>query len=207
MGAGESVAVPSVFGGTSPVKLAATVLFHLPSASKIRGSEPLDAFHTSLVVGEVEYSFSGQGIRATRPLMSHSMLKRETDVQLMGHTSMSPHQMVSYLSPMFQPGTYDLLCKNCNSFSDCALYLMLNKRLDGKYSRMEKMGKTGQKRIGLMSALRLIGMNYQANPLSTHFQVEDVLSKIDVGQRGRARSIRPELEDRSVSNDGCCCFI
>ena len=95
----------SEFGnGNRELRLAATVLFHVPSASKLRGSacysdsnssaefpegaqkfeEPLDAYHTSIVVGQacsargffrehpllclkpsqVEYSFSGQGIRA-----------------------------------------------------------------------------------------------------------------------------------------------
>ncbi|CAK9080065.1 unnamed protein product [Durusdinium trenchii] len=210
MGTAESVvSVPVMFGGPSPVKLAATVLFHLPSAAKMRGAEPFDAFHTSIVLGDVEYAFSGQGIRATRPYVSHSMLKRQTEVRMMGHTNFSAHQMVQFLTQFFQPGTYDLLCKNCNSFSDCALYLLLGQRLEAKYSRMERTGKVGQKRIGLMSALRLIGMNYQANPASQNFQVDEVLAKTDLCMRGRG--VRPaqhyrlvEIEDAPRCCLACC---
>jgi len=192
--------------GGNPVQLAATVLFHLPSASKLRGGESLDAFHTSIVVGQVEYAFSGQGIRETRPLASHSMLKRATDVQLMGYTQYSGYQLTSLLNPFFQPGTYDLICKNCNSFSDCALYLLLGKRLEGKFSRMEKMGRTGQKRIGLMSGLRLIGMNYHANPQSQDFQVAHVIQRIDMfnGQRGAGVV---EVDERRAIKSCCCDFI
>lgn len=208
MGASESVPVPTLFGGPSPVKLAATVLFHMPSAAKMRGAEPFDAFHTSIVLGEVEYAFSGQGIRATRPLVSHAMLNRNTEVRLIGHTNFSASQMLSFLNQFFQPGTYDLICKNCNSFSDCALYLLLGQRLEAKYSRMEKTGKAGQKRIGLMSALRLIGMNYKANPASQNFQVDEVLAKTDIYMRGHGVRGHPKLEDMdqyASTPRVCCC--
>ncbi|CAL1159087.1 unnamed protein product, partial [Cladocopium goreaui] len=145
---------------------------------------------------------------ATRPLVSHAMLNRNTEVRLIGHTNFSASQMLSFLNQFFQPGTYDLICKNCNSFSDCALYLLLGQRLEAKYSRMEKTGKAGQKRIGLMSALRLIGMNYKANPASQNFQVDEVLAKTDIYMRGHGVRGHPKLEDMdqyASTPRVCCC--
>ncbi|CAE7232846.1 unnamed protein product [Symbiodinium sp. CCMP2592] len=203
MGSEQSLPVAAFSLGDSPVQLAATVLFHVPSASKLRGSEPLDAYHTSIVVGQVEYSFSGQGIRETKPLVSHSMLKRNTEVRTIGHTPFSGYQMVALLNQFFQPATYDLLCKNCNSFSDCALYFLLGQRLEGKYCRMEKYGKTGQKRIGLMSGLRLLGMNYHPNPNSQSFQVEQVIQRIKA-YKGPGHV---ELQDGHSPSEPCCCHL
>ncbi|CAE7393403.1 unnamed protein product [Symbiodinium natans] len=203
MGSEQSMPVATFSLGDSPVQLAATVLFHVPSAAKLRGSEPLDAYHTSIVVGQVEYSFSGQGIRETKPLVSHSMLKRETEVKIVGYTPYSGYQMVMLLNQFFPPATYDLLCKNCNSFSDCALFFLLGQRLEAKYSRMEKYGKTGQKRIGLMSGLRLLGMNYHPNPNSQNFQVEQVIDRVKA-YKGPGRQ---DIHDGKSPTDPCCCHL
>ena len=40
--------------------------------------------------------------------------------------------MLSALRPHFQGGSYDLLRKNCNSFSDCAVFYLLRQRIDAR---------------------------------------------------------------------------
>ncbi|CAE8732069.1 unnamed protein product [Polarella glacialis] len=163
-----------------PIKLASTPLFHIPTGAKLRMAEPADAYHTSLVIGGTEFSFGGEGIRTSVPLQSHASMKNRTEVEDLGYTSAgrSPHAMMDVLAPWFQPGTYDLVCKNCNSFSDSAVFFMLGTRLASKYNRIEKLGRAGEKRVGLMSALQVIGLNYKANPHSQGFAVEDVLHRI-----------------------------
>ncbi|CAE8632539.1 unnamed protein product [Polarella glacialis] len=161
-----------------PVRLAATALFHLPTGAKLRMAEPANAYHTSVVIGGTEFSFGGEGIRTSVPLQTHAHMKNPTEVEDLGDTYASPYAMMDMLAPWFQPGTYDLICKNCHSFSDSAVFFMLGIRLASKYNRIEKLGKAGQKRVGLMSALKVIGLNYQANPYSQGFAVEDVLQHI-----------------------------
>mmetsp|Transcript_28194 Transcript_28194/g.50895 ORF Transcript_28194/g.50895 Transcript_28194/m.50895 type:complete len:206 (+) Transcript_28194:26-643(+) len=184
-----------------PVRLAATVLFHVPTASKIRGSEPLDAYHTSVVIGEVEYSFGGDGVRATRPVMTHSALQKPTDVHDLGMTRIHPHSMLGFLPSFFEAGTYDLLCKNCNSFSDCVIYLLLGQRLEDRFKRLEKMARHGQKRFKLMSALKMIGMKYSANPKSQSFEVNHIIDLIDQ-VTGNQQDMSWQDERRCAA---CCC--
>eukprot|EP00439_Symbiodinium_sp_Y106_P017688 s5256_g2.t1 len=47
--------------------------------------------------------------------------------------------MLCFLSGHFQPGSYDLLRKNCNTFTDCALYFLCGKRLDSLFRLLPKV--------------------------------------------------------------------
>jgi len=156
------------------VQLAATVLFTLPSSASITGSESLDAFHTSIIVGDTEFSFDNNGISAAARLSSHSRYPRQTMVLDVGVSFVQREQMLVALSTHFQPRTYDLLRKNCNSFSECALFYLLGGDLDKRYSQMERLGNEGQKLIGLMDILRLVGVNYRPNRLADGFDVNEV---------------------------------
>lgn len=185
-----------------PVKVAATPFLHIPTASSLRGSEPLDAYHTSVIVGQTEFCFAGAGILSAWPMASHAQFKKETKTDDLGITSMHALYMTQALSQYFQADTYDLILKNCNSFTDCAVYMLLGKRLDKKYNRLERLARTGQKTFNLMGALRLTGMNYKENPAAKSFKVEDVIKQINVlaGQSAHEELIAPP---RSIGTP-CC---
>jgi hypothetical protein len=165
-----------------PVQLAVTVLFHIPSASKLRSAYPLDAFHSSIILGGVEHVFDGAGVHSLRPLQSHRHISQQPKVLNIGHTVAQPSHMLAALRPHFEPGSYDQLRKNCNSFTDCALFYLLGKRLDPHFRRVEKLAEAGQKTVHLMDALRVLGVrNYQENPRAKGFDVDDIVSTLAGG--------------------------
>merc|ERR1712187_233920 len=124
-------------------------------------------------------AFGDNGVGVYVPLMSHARIceqnGRVTDVCDMGFTEVAPWQMYQALSPYFGPGTYDLIRKNCNCFSDCALFYLLGDRLEYKYRAVERLGKAGQSRFGLMNMLNKMGMKYQENPSAAGFKNDEVV--------------------------------
>merc|ERR1719210_2582401 len=90
------------------------------------------------------------------------------------------------LQPHFLPGTYDLLRKNCNSFSDCALAYLLGMRLDDKYRAPEKLGAQWDKYIGIVR--NFSGGCYQPNPLADGFQSCKVVGKLGTPIQGKDRA-------------------
>jgi len=138
--------------------------------------EMLQAYHTSVIVDDMEFSFSGRGIEQLPGAQSHVPFNGRPMLTDMGYTKMSRTAMMKYLHPHFMPGTYDLLRKNCNSFSDCALSFLLGQRLDEKYRSMEKIGAITDKHAGVV---RLItGGGYQPNPKVEGWQSGLVVEKI-----------------------------
>mmetsp|Transcript_41337 Transcript_41337/g.123551 ORF Transcript_41337/g.123551 Transcript_41337/m.123551 type:complete len:191 (-) Transcript_41337:212-784(-) len=150
---------------TNRVQLAASELFTVPGLAT--------AYHTSVLVNGEEFFFSDSGILWDRSLTSHQGQPSElVDVGLSRRTG---SQLLAVLQPHFMPGSYDLIQKNCNSFSDCALFLLVRQRLDPNYRRLERLGKAGQKKIGLMSILSAVGLNYKENPAADNFKLDDVI--------------------------------
>merc|ERR1719272_2624868 len=120
--------------------------------------------------------------------------------------------MVQFLRSFFEKGTYDILYKNCNTFTDCCLYLLTHTRLDGKYTRMERfMMATNPVSTSLMNRIfRSYAENntgqscevdiYVKNPLAEDFQVSEVVASID------------ELDEESEDSDAgvaaaSSCFV
>jgi len=155
------------------------------AASPIGGMPGAQAYHTSVIVNGDEYSFSDGGVTIARGTDSHEAMARQnssssTQVQIktevfdMGMSQYSGSQLMTALQRHFQAGTYDLLKKNCNSFSDCALFYFLNKRIDRKYRALEKMGGIAP---GLIASLS--GGSYTPNPKSENFDLEKVILEVD----------------------------
>merc|ERR1712032_374276 len=91
--------------------------------------------------------------------------------------STSGKQMLKALKPHFKVDTYDLLRKNCNSFSDCALFYLLDVRLEPKYRDLEKLGAAAEKNTGLVQSVT--GGEYQPNPSADGFDLEKLMKKIN----------------------------
>eukprot|EP00443_Scrippsiella_acuminata_P092035 CAMPEP_0115554366 /NCGR_PEP_ID=MMETSP0271-20121206/97256_1 /TAXON_ID=71861 /ORGANISM="Scrippsiella trochoidea, Strain CCMP3099" /LENGTH=339 /DNA_ID=CAMNT_0002988089 /DNA_START=1 /DNA_END=1018 /DNA_ORIENTATION=+ len=127
------------------------------------------AYHTSIMIEDVEYSFSINGVTQAPRLASHQCYANKPMVMYMGLTSMSGQELLDTLGQHFRKGTYDLLRKNCNSFSDCAMFFLLRKRLDAKYSVMERLGASAG---GLVQAA-------SSGQYSQQFSVDAVIRTLD----------------------------
>lgn len=152
------------------VELAASELLNLTVAT---------AYHTSVVVNGEEFFFSDSGIFSDRALNSHQTNPSER-IEL-GYSQKTGSQLLRALQPYFKSGTYDLVRKNCNSFSDCAVYYLLGQRLERRFCALEKLG---QANTDLLSQITK-GM-YTPNPVVDDFQVETVLASLDkIGEQGQ----------------------
>mmetsp|Transcript_1522 Transcript_1522/g.4190 ORF Transcript_1522/g.4190 Transcript_1522/m.4190 type:complete len:233 (-) Transcript_1522:162-860(-) len=154
--------------GNNKVQLAVSPLGGVPGAT---------AYHSSIVVNDEEFFFSDSGVTSARGLMSHQNPQNPNSTPTvfdMGMSQYSGNSLKSALERHFLAGTYDLLRKNCNSFSDVALFYLLHKRLDPQYRALEKLGQ----RAGSMMT-QLSGGQYTPNPKCDGFDIEQLILDID----------------------------
>lgn len=161
--------------GKHRVEIAASVLFGFPALAS--------AYHTSVVIDGEEYFFSDSGICRDDDLLSHQGKEQGKPSEMfeVGRTDHSGTELWYALQAYFRPGTYDLLRKNCNSFTDAALFFLLRTRLDKKYSALERLGATSPDMVN-----RVTNGMYVPNAVSAEFNIEDVIegvTKLGVGKR------------------------
>jgi len=158
------------------------------------------AYHSSVSVGNTEFSFSRRGV-STHPLWTSHWCLPDGPAMVfdLGFTAIPGYVMQRALQPFFLEGTYDLLKKNCNSFSDCALFFLLGQRLDQKYCKVEQLGQAADK----LALVRILSFgHYEPNPKAIDFTVGQVLSgirKLAKTRRGRGlhvESRHAKLEQR-----------
>lgn len=178
-------------GAMHEVKLAATGFLTVAGVT---------AYHTSIIVDKEEYLFDSLGIMVAPPLWSHlaghskgkgAADELQTEVLSLGRTALGGRAMAEILRPHFMKGTYDILYKNCNHFTDCALYVLLYQRLPGKYSRGERLvTATDPVSTGIMNRVfrSFIERNtgkpcevdiYVTNPLAEDFDSQEVIDVLD----------------------------
>lgn len=159
------------------------------AVSPIGGVPGAQAYHSSVIVNGEEFSFSDGGITVARGTDSHNAMARQaqsatTQVQIntqvfdMGLSAYAGSSLKASLERYFLPGTYDLLKKNCNTFSDCALFYLLKKRIDSRYRQLENLGARNPQLISQLS-----GNNYQPNPKVQDFDLEKIIQEIDPDKR------------------------
>jgi len=146
----------------------------------------LQAYHTSIVLGDTEFAFSSKGIEGTNGIQSHIPFRANPTITDVGFTEISRSMFVKALRPYFLPGSYDLLRKNCNSFSDCALFFLMGVRLEDRYRALEKLGALADKYSGVVS--NLSGGKYRPNPKADAFCSRKVVDAIP-----KLRPFRPHV--------------
>eukprot|EP00930_Biecheleria_cincta_P027498 TRINITY_DN19309_c0_g1_i2.p1 TRINITY_DN19309_c0_g1~~TRINITY_DN19309_c0_g1_i2.p1 ORF type:complete len:210 (+),score=24.89 TRINITY_DN19309_c0_g1_i2:90-719(+) len=155
------------------------------------------AYHTSIAIGDTEYSFGPSGIVPSRAWLSHSMIKPGVQspeiVLFMGSTNVQGVALTDVLEPYFMPGTYDLLLKNCNAFSNAALFFLLGTQLEAKYTALDRAGAAMDKTAGLVQLLSM--GNYIPNPKAVNFELPKVLS-----------TLQSQLLQNSVLASGGACM-
>mmetsp|Transcript_71558 Transcript_71558/g.141927 ORF Transcript_71558/g.141927 Transcript_71558/m.141927 type:complete len:225 (-) Transcript_71558:134-808(-) len=171
-------------------------------------------YHTSVVVDTHEYYFTEQGIEIGFGLESHSDFAAGPDVLGQGASHTSGEAMAKALRPHFAPKTYDLLRKNCNTFTDCALFFLLGMRLDRKYRALEKLTAVADDQVGLLRMMHL----YTPNPEASGFETRRVVNEL-AGLQGMPRqadlrwscnpaepcSQRKRVSDTKKLHPLCCC--
>lgn len=193
------------------------------AATRIFGIAGLGAFHTSVLLGDMEYFFNQQGIVCSPPLSSHLVGHQErppelrTEVLSIGESVLTGRALARGLDPFFARGTYDLLCKNCNAFTDAALYFLTRKRLDDRFNRLERLilaarpVSTTLVSGFLRARLKQMGADaeeveetisiWQINPLADGFSVEDVVTSCDVRD---AEAAAGSTQTKSPKGWKCC---
>mmetsp|Transcript_109978 Transcript_109978/g.311212 ORF Transcript_109978/g.311212 Transcript_109978/m.311212 type:complete len:288 (-) Transcript_109978:120-983(-) len=136
------------------------------------------AYHTSVCVGDKEFTFDNRGIRVNSGQGSHRNFIRGDSVLVLdlGFTTASTKCLQTALQPFFLPGTYDFLRKNCNSFTDCALFYLLGERLNDMYRAPEKLGAQWDDYVGAVQNFT-VG-RYRPNPRAAGFSTCQVISEI-----------------------------
>mmetsp|Transcript_2598 Transcript_2598/g.5527 ORF Transcript_2598/g.5527 Transcript_2598/m.5527 type:complete len:196 (-) Transcript_2598:246-833(-) len=140
-----------------------------------------EAYHTSVVVDDVEFAFSPNGVKAGRDFASHraALVGGSGNrygpgfVLELGVSSISGADMARALRPFFRPGTYDLLRKNCNAFSDVALFYLLGRRLDGQYAALERIAAKADDALGVVQIL----LSYTPNPKALGFDKNEIIER------------------------------
>mmetsp|Transcript_31514 Transcript_31514/g.80354 ORF Transcript_31514/g.80354 Transcript_31514/m.80354 type:complete len:276 (-) Transcript_31514:393-1220(-) len=144
------------------------------AVSSLGGIPGVTAYHSSVIVDGEEFSFgAATGMVRAKGAASHGPVGGRPKIIEYGHTTCSPKQLASVMSPHFRSGTYDLLRKNCNSFSDCALYVLLRKRLGTEYRTLEQLGAQMPALVQAVSAGQ-----YSPNPKSSNFNLEDTVKEL-----------------------------
>jgi len=181
MGNADSVPGPPMQMAQHRVQLAATPISpFIPKAPR--------AYHTSVIVDAVEYFFCRRGVVSARNFQSHQHLPNGPDNILdIGYSNISGPEMVKVMRPYFREGTYDLLRKNCNSFSDCALFYLCGKRADSKYSELEQIGSSADQSMGLVRMLSL--GEYGPNPRALTFNIDNVLDELGRGMQENKENV------------------
>mmetsp|Transcript_20661 Transcript_20661/g.48229 ORF Transcript_20661/g.48229 Transcript_20661/m.48229 type:complete len:247 (-) Transcript_20661:22-762(-) len=129
------------------------------------------AYHTSIVIDGKEIWFNATGISKSPPGASHVKLGRRPQVIDMGTSDISGDRVFSELSRHFGFGSYDLIRKNCNDFSACALEFLGCGPFPPHFQNMEKFAKAG------LIDLATFG-GYERNPEANDFDRQRVIDNL-----------------------------
>eukprot|EP00419_Tripos_fusus_P023072 CAMPEP_0172727852 /NCGR_PEP_ID=MMETSP1074-20121228/91907_1 /TAXON_ID=2916 /ORGANISM="Ceratium fusus, Strain PA161109" /LENGTH=218 /DNA_ID=CAMNT_0013555033 /DNA_START=190 /DNA_END=846 /DNA_ORIENTATION=+ len=157
------------------------------------------AYHSSIVLGDKEYYFDGGGIQTAPICQSHMivqgvLLDPHLETQSFGNVVLTGDALKKGLGVFFRPGTYDIIFKNCNAFTDAAIYFLCRQRLRAKYSRLERfLMATKPASLSLLNGMIKRGQQlahpetegtqvwaYEANPLAQGFSVDEVVAACDL---------------------------
>mmetsp|Transcript_48261 Transcript_48261/g.149039 ORF Transcript_48261/g.149039 Transcript_48261/m.149039 type:complete len:218 (+) Transcript_48261:98-751(+) len=187
------------------------------AATEILRVAGMSGFHTSIIIDDREYFFDCFGIMVAPPMWSHvagqtrASVGMNTEVISMGRSSCTGKSLVQALWPHFMKGSYDIICKNCNSFSDAALYFLTRNRLGCRYNRLERfVTATDPYSIRVINRLLRAPAQegeppaefYVRNPEADGFDLEEVIASFDDSDSESSAS-----DDSCESNSGHTCSL
>jgi len=101
-------------------------------------------YHTSVMVGDKELSFGISGLCMCRGPQSHECLPRSSETKIIDKGPVGDidcYLLRRVLRPHYHEDSYDLLKKNCNSFSDVLLGILVGERLPKEYKYLETLAQ------------------------------------------------------------------
>jgi len=146
------------------------------AVSPLAGLKGAAGYHSSILIQGEEYFFSPMGIIHSAHISSHKKNPQMKRV-FIGLSRYSGSDLVEFFDHHFPPGHYDLLRKNCNCFSDAAMYFLCEQRLEGKYCYVERFGKLADDHAGIIQSIS--GGEYLPNPQAVGFDLEALIKEID----------------------------
>lgn len=161
--------------------------------SPLAGMKGVAGYHSSILVAAEEYFFSPMGIIHSPRITSHKN-NPEMKIKHMGLSRYSGMDLMECLDQHFPQGHYDLLRKNCNCFSDCALYLLCERRLDMKYRSLERLGRLADDHAGIIQSIS--AGEYSPNPRAVGFDVEDIIDEIQAERDAAETAFEMEIVAR-----------
>jgi len=126
-------------------------------------------FHTAVCIDGDEISFNNFGIQTCPRSRQKKGSKKLFDL---GFCTYSTNDVFQAFFHFFKPGSYDIIHKNCNSFTDCVLYFLLGLRLDPLYTTTERHLKD-------FPGVKLWEMVVDSLYDSNHFSVDNVIRELD----------------------------
>jgi hypothetical protein len=157
-------------------------------------------YHTSVLVAGTEYCYGVMGIAQSPTISSHKKRGKMQRI-FVGSSPYSGKDLVLVLEEYFPPGHYDLLRKNCNAFTDCALFFLCGQRLSWRFRNMDQIGLFADN-FGLVQSIS--AGEYNPNPDALEFDIEDVILQLSAEQTCKKlldmaappEELPMELEDR-----------
>mmetsp|Transcript_101133 Transcript_101133/g.292455 ORF Transcript_101133/g.292455 Transcript_101133/m.292455 type:complete len:231 (-) Transcript_101133:126-818(-) len=163
---------------------------------------PIQGYHSSVLVGNIEYTFSCDGgVVISEGPESHEDLEAETTYIDLGVHAIDFGAFEAAILPHFEDGTYDLLRKNCNSFTDAAIQFLTGGRMDPKFRQLESIGKVADKYMSVVQVFS--GGAYEPNALADGFQLERTIRAMRA-ERRRARSLQAAAEASAAAQTEPC---
>jgi len=146
------------------------------AVSPLAGLKGAAGYHSSILIQGEEYFFSPMGIIHSPHISSHKKNPAMERI-FIGLSRYSGSDLVEFFDHHFPPGHYDLLRKNCNCFSDAAMYFLCEQRLNRKYGYVERFGKFADDHAGIIQSIS--GGEYLPNPQAVGFDLEGLIKEID----------------------------
>ena len=97
------------------------------------------AYHTGVEIAGQEYSFSMEGISAGLPKRCPAGVTYHSQIE-MGRTSKNVHSTIQNMRSRFPQGSYDILTKNCNVFSEALCKELVGKSIPSWINRLARTG-------------------------------------------------------------------
>jgi len=136
-------------------------------------------YHTSVMVGDKEFSFGLSGICLCRGPQSHQCLPRSSETRTIDKGAAGDidcYLLRRVLRPHYHQDSYDLLKKNCNNFSDVLLGILVDERLPKEYRFLEDLANNVDK--NMFGIVRKLSANYVQNPLAAEYSSNDLILEL-----------------------------
>lgn len=118
-------------------------VYDLGNVNKYVGWLGMGAFHTGVMIGEREYTFSNGGVIFHTPFEAgpEATFKESIYMGEVGNMA-AVNAAVANLRATFAPGSYNLVRQNCNNFSDALIRKLFNKGIPSYINRSARFGSS-----------------------------------------------------------------